>query len=861
MRDRFLRACADLACSRPKAVLVASALLAVLSAAAAARWLEMDANTDHLIDPDRPYMRDYRAFLEDFGDLESLVVVLEDNGDPSTMGPAVDDLARRLRGIPDLLAVHHAILPHEQRRMAIRGMTDEELEGFNLMSDAFPAWLVDDDGSAAMDAAIHWLDEVDEPLRSRNERERLGAAAFATLNLFAWPDEKSGIDALIAPLSPHYLRSKSGRFWFIEIMPEKDYGSLAVIDAPLARIRRILDGFRDEYPSIAVGLTGKPVLQADEMRTTDDDMRRASIIAVILVGLLFMVMVRGWLRPALAMVALLVAIAWTFGWTTLVVGRLNLLSIVFTLILVGIGVDFGVHVLVRFQEERGRKGLSDAMRSALLTSGRGNISGAVTSSVAFFMTFFTDFRGLQELGIVAGSGLILCLLSMLLVFPALLALVDGRFPVPPPGPRTRLDDVLRKFDGFNRGRPILVLGAVLALTLAFLPRAAHLDFDGNVLELQATGLDSVRWEHRVLEDDASASWFAAVIVDSERELARKVEAARKRPAIGQVTSLLDVVRPLDSKRQSIYEGLRDLPADGSHPGTPSRWNAGTLRKAVDLLKGLARKAAFISPGDAARLRDLGRRLLHRARVLEDDADHRQKVVARVARGRRAVGLMLEGLRAPLRDALPEALRRRLVSPSGRLLLSLYPRENIWNEAPMERFVTAVRDVDPRATGVPITHYSSIQDMRRGFVTAALLAALGVLVIVFLDFRKLGPSLAAILPVSLAFLWLTSLMGWSGIDFNLANFFAVPILIGIGVDGGIHLVHRYRENGDFGATRRAILLTNLTSLIGFGCLLLASHRGLRSLGLIMALGCAACLVATLAVLPPYLHATGGKRRRG
>ena len=857
MRDRVLRACADLACHRPKTVLVTAVLLAALSAAAATVWLEMDANTDHLIDPDRPYMRDYQAFLDDFGDLESLVVVLEDNGDEAAMEKAVDALADELGQIPDLLAVHHAILPREQRRISARAMTDEELADIARLREAFPAWLAQDDGTTALATAIHQLRRLNGSLLSREEQETLGAAAFATLNLFAWPDETNDFEDLLRPLPTEYFRSKSGRFWFIEIMPEKDYGSLAVIDRPLAAIREVLRRFRRDHPDISAGLTGKPVLQADEMRTTNDDMSRASIIAIILVGLLFMVMVRGWLRPALAMVALLIAIAWTFGWTTLVVGRLNLLSIVFTLILVGIGVDFGVHVLVRFQEERRNKGLSLAMRSALLTSGRGNISGAITSSVAFFMTFFTDFRGLQELGIVAGSGLILCLVAMLLVFPALLALVDAKFPVAQPPAAGRLDRVLRGFDAFNRRRPLLVLGVVLALTLAFLPQAAHMGFDGNVLELQATGLDSVRWERRVLEDDASASWFAAIITTSEEELAKKIAATKGRPAIGQVTSLFDVVRPTSLRREALFDQLRAVVPTVAASPPPPAWNPATLESAVDILKSMAKKAALVSPDDVKALRDLGRRLLHRAAVLKREPMGRAQVVQRVERARNTVKLMLEGLRAPLREALPKALRARLVSPSGHYLLSLFPRENIWDEIPMEHFVSAVRKIDPKATGVPITHYSSIQDMRRGFVTAALLAALGVLVIVFLDFRKLGPTLAAILPVSLAFLWLTSLMGWAGVDFNLANFFGVPILIGIGVDGGIHLVHRYREGGGFGATRRAILLTNLTTLIGFGCLLLASHRGLRSLGLIMALGCAACLVATLMVLPPALYATRRK----
>lgn len=197
-----------------------------------------------------------------------------------------------------------------------------------------------------------------------------------------------------------------------------------------------------------------------------------------------------------------------------------------------------------------------------------------------------------------------------------------------------------------------------------------------------------------------------------------------------------------------------------------------------------------------------------------------------------------------------------MAPSGRFLVSLHPREDVWDIEAMDRYITAMRRVDPEVTGAPITHFESIADMKRGFGRASLLALVVVFALVLIDFRRLGPALLAMVPLTVGFLWLLAAMGLSGIHFNLANFFAVPILIGIGVDNGVHLVHRILEGGSdrhaFGSTHRGVCLTSATSFIGFGGLCLASHRGLQSLGEVMALGCVTCLLATLFVLVPLLR---------
>lgn len=870
MRDRVLEILADLAIRRPRLVLGLALLIAVLSGAYAAAELRMNANTDDLIAPDRPYMKRYRAFIDEFGDLESIfAVVAAPPGREAEARTAVDELAARIATHPELPRPHCRIEAEEQTRLAAWNMDLDQLRGLVDAGAAIGLLRAGVGAEALARDALGRAEELGRSILPGRQRELGASLVLSAQALSALVQGGRGERELGGLLvgEPRYLVSETGRLHFVELLPAKDYGTLEVIERPLELLRLEIAAVMAAHPDLEIGLTGKPVLQADEMKTTDRDMTRSSIVAIVLVALLFMLVIGNVRRPFLAVVTLLIAITWTFGLTTLVIGQLNLLSIVFTLILVGIGIDFGVHVIARYQEERSRAEREPALRAALRQVGRGNTSGAITTSLAFFMALLTDFRGLQELGFVAGTGIVLCLLAMSVVLPALLVLFD-RGPVRSGG---RLADLAGRLEPrFLFRRPILSLSLFAALTLAVTPFVELPGFSGNVLELQATGLDSVRWEHRVLEDSAAASWFGAAIADDLDQLQDFVTRARGEDAVGEVLSALDFVpRPEASRRELLDRLVTAAARPELQPTTPEPLSAATTKELARALRALAGKAEGLAPAEeVAMLAALALDVARIARTLESDDDaalerFRGRVESRLAEFGEAFDLIVDGAGSPIPALLPEALRHRLVAPSGRYLASIHPRQNVWDIGNMKNFVAALHRVDAEVTGVPLTHYLSIIDMHEGFERAALYALAAVLLVVGLDFRR-GLAIAlAVTPLVIGAIWLLQAMGLFGISFNLANFFSVPILIGIGVDNGIHLVHRFREGGPdrlrFSATHRGVFLTSATSLIGFGCLAFASHRGLQSLGLVMAMGCAACLLAALSILPSLLALVDRRNR--
>jgi hypothetical protein len=750
-----MRRLAALVTGWPRAVVAASVVLAILGAWLGAFHLKIDSNTDSLIAPERPFMRAYRAFLHEFGDLEGVVIAVDPKGDDAAAKAAVDALAARLGQLdarlgqldekPFVQSWAASIAPDEQWRMASWAASDAELKAMSAEADAI--------------------------------------ADVARGNVAAHPVVAA---ALSAARPREYLRAPEGKLLFVEAMPVKDFSLLDPVGEPIAAIRAAVDAVRAEHPAVEIGLTGKPVLQHDEMATANRDMAVASAISLVIITALFVVIFRGVRRPLLAVLAFGIAAGWTYGAATLLVGHLNLLSTVFMLVLVGAGLDYGVHVISRYGEFRRAHPPAESVALAVRHIGPGTLAGAAGSAAVFFGAIFTDFGGLRELGVIAGAGLLLCALSMVTVLPALLVLLDRKDtpsarPPRPPSPRKP----------WPRG---LALAAALLPIVACLPLIpGGLRFESNLLELQSQHLESVQWEKRIFADSASASWFAASTAESLDAVATLSDKARRHPEILRAESVLDV-----------------LPRD-----TPER---AALRAKV-----AAAGAGIASPRDDA------------------------------PRAVRAAWEIVRGAGLTMRDALPDAIAPRLVSPGGAYLVRYIPRDDAWDEEPLARFVDAVRAVDRMVTGVPITQLESIRDMRRSFIDSSVWALIAVTLIAWISFRALLPALLATATVVAGVGMTIGLLPVFGSHLNLANFFAIPMLIGLGIDSAIHIIHRFREDpANARPTIRAVAFTALTTAIGFGALVLADHRGMQSLGLAMGVGSVACMYVACVALPLSLR---------
>jgi hypothetical protein len=863
-------------------------LIAFLSAAAggllAATTLDLDADTNSLIADDRPFMKTYRAFLDEFGDLEYLYVVVDAGTPPDkeTAQAAVHELVTRLRANADLPGVYGEITGNDQWRLAPRAMELSELQGLLDASDAFAPLLANETPTAILQQADEALAQLLSGglTMAEDKAKRLGARSLFLLEAItaAPPSARDAQTefALAYPRAPEYLTSDTGRMYFIEIMPHKDFGSLAVIEKPLEEIRATMSEVQALHPAISIGLTGKPVLQADELATTQVDMTRASIVALAIISILFMIVFRGVRRPVLAVLAFAAAFGWTYGVAALLVGRLNLLSMVFMLVLVGVGLDYGVHTVARWNEARRRMRAHEAVQHVMQTAVVGNMTGALISAGVFLLALLTAFQGLRELGTIAGIGLLLCVLAMTFILPALLFLTERNRGVETDHPSSRAAS--NKAVGFlaSARRPFmliaLVLAAIVSVLFVFIV-PERINFESNLLKLQATGLESVEWEHRLFEDDTSASWFAAVIVDSIQDIPPVVEKAKQEPEVGRILSALDLVAEPSEERAILREAFARAadPPSETTSDSPDLLDPKLLSRVEDRVRTLASFARGRAPdADIERMHAIADRLKAQHEVLSGgDGIHavnmQSRLDAALANTANAIRQMGFGARGTLRESLPGALRARFVSPGGRFLILLQPAENIWEYAPMASFVAAIRDIDPDATGVPITQFESMNDMANAFTTMAIGAVFVVGCLIWLDFRSISATLFCMGSLAMGLLWTIGALALGDIPINLANFFAIPILVGLSASGSIHIMHRWRQmqsSGEtrYGATIRAVTLTACTTGIGFGALLFARHKGLESLGWVMAIGSLACLLTAVLVLPILLEIAPDRLRK-
>ena len=891
MLNHLLKSLAALVVLHPRLTIGVYLALAAASVPAA---MKIDFRTDQndLVAADLEYNRRYLDFLEEFGDLEFLYVVIEVGDDERAALAAARDAKERIERLEEHVdwALHR--VPAEALRYGILHRDEEDLKtlGEALAANSELLGILGKtdrlEGLFAFFARLLDPEDISKRFEGGGGKSEGLAVAAGALSLMEH-SLKTTLDTLegrqaasLARLLEEeqggslrergYLATENEKFLLVEILPKKNTSTLELIREPLREIRRELAEVRRSHPGVQLGLTGRPVLQADEMMTTDKDMKLATLAAFGGVLLLFVIFFRRLRRPLLCIVTLAVAILLTFALTSMTIGYLTLLSIVFAAMLVGLGIDFGIHFTARYQEELAKENsVPEAVRKTIETTGHAIVVGGITTAAAFYMTLLVDFKGLRELGFIAGSGVLICLFSMITLLPALILLFEGA-----PGKTPSANAIRIPLLELPARRPIPVIAISAALTIGGLFCLEGLPYNPNLLELQDEDLDSVIYERLLIDDSDFSTWYAAFIARDLDDVLEKKQALDALPdkIVAKTESVLDYIPTGQPDKieqlKTVREVLRGIEIPGAAGDVDLPALKGSLERLQENLFGLA---DTISQAAEEATGKFAGRLLAAA----DGAGEIIDLLSGTAPpGAVKLGSFqqtwigdLKGLLKSLRSALlaeepitpgnlPDILRKRFVSREGdRFIVYAYANEDLWQEESMNRFIKAMRNIDPMVTGAPVQVHESARRMREGFEKAALYSYGIVLLFLLLELRSLRMTLMAMVPLTIGLLWLLELLPLLGLDFNLANFFALPILIGCGVDGGVHIVHRFRETHSASTVGRttaaAVTLSFLTTIIGFGAMATASHRGVASLGLMMIAGLGCVLAATVFLLPALL----------
>jgi uncharacterized protein len=886
---RHLRRLVRFACRRPRATVLAAVLLAIASVGYALTTLTFATSTRALLPASKPYIERYVQYDREFGELDDLAIVVEAGSLQEAIVYA-GRLVRELRaarvplarvayridpkqfegrallylGLDHLREIRDRIFDYQDfmEAFAARPTLDQLVGGVaTQLAEAFVGGFLDlglSEGKGALD--LKFVHDLIAQISTRLDHPAPYRSPWGAL--FSVGGDSAGAG---------YFLSDDQRLLFILAEPGSEAGSFTGNRAAIEGVRATVERLNREFPGIHVGVTGKPALSNDEMAAAFGDSQRATYLAF---GLTLALLIGAFLRvgkPLIMLAVLTLSLCCAIGAATLVIGHLSLFSVMFISIVIGIGIDYGIYFLFRYEEELflGRN-LREAIEITAARTGPGMLLGAVTAAATFYVLLLTDFRGVQELGFISGTAILLAWVAMMTVFPAALVLVDRRHADRPRGSVPRaiaLESIHVPLVDRITGHPRTVLAVAAGLTVAALLALGWVQFDYNLLNLQAEGTESVTWEKKILATSGRSGFAAMSSADTLDELRRKQEAFRHLSSVSEVDSALLLIPDHQAEKQKVIADFAPIVAP-VRVNRPMRLELDRLIAALEALKRRFDVAAGESaPGDTQReltrtAEDIGRLVLKLRQIDPETAVASLELLQRqVYRDFVTSFQRLQANLSPrpvgLADVPPE-IKRKFISAGGRFLLQIHPAVDIWDRDGAARFVSDLRTVDPDVTGTPIITHEAILLMERAYKQGTLYAVLVVSALTALVLRRFRQTLLALLPLALGLVWTVGLMYVFDLKFNLGNVFGLPLILGAAAEYGLNILMRYIEGREHGgplvarSTIMGVLVSGLTTVVGFGSLMLAHHRGIFGLGLLLSLGTAASLIAALIVLPVLLR---------
>ena len=677
--------------------------------------------------------------------------------------------------------------------------------------------------------------------------------------------DQEGVD------SDGYLVTTDGEHHLVIVYPEIESDEGRDLEPLVEELRAIRDEVLARAPEgITADLTGLPAISVDELQVVEEGLSRSSVATTAGIFGLCLILFRSMRQTVVALLPLLPGVVLSLAAVALLYDDLNLITSSFVAVLLGLGIDFSVHFIARRNEEvRDGRSEVEALQTALRRTGPGIMTGALVTAAAFLTTASTDFTAYGELGIITAIGLVVIMLATFFLLPPLMVIGRGerktRAAPEPPGLRAAAA-------GIRRYRFVLVVFAVsAAIAGAFSLRT--IEFDSRYFGFLPERTESARALVQLEYDPVASPVFAALTAESIEEARAKTEQLRKMSTVAGVQSPTDLLPELTEHQLDVL--ARSFEAFGRDPNfealAAQKLTAPQLRPVVlDLADTLDEvRYALESAGLPTEGAEKAARAYHRLHERLGQLD--EAGTERLAALHADLVEILEPAWTTARDVaqrggyvpsdLPELFARRFASKDRQAVaIFAVPAGEFWEVEVADAFAADVRSVDPDAAGLAMIHVEHGQMILAGFKRAALLAAGIIVVLLVVDFRRFGDAMLALLPTALGWLWMLGAMALIGLEFDVANIVALPLVLGIGIAFGVHMMHRLREEAQdhvasieevVRGTGGAIVVAALTTMVGFAGLTVADYGGMKSLGAVMVLGIASCLAATVFILPAVL----------
>lgn len=826
----------------PRLVLAAYSVL-IAGAVWAATGLAVDTDSSKMLSPDLPFQSRALALREAFPDQKTALLVVIRAPDADRADLMTAKIAERLQGAPGIERVFApAIDPFFQRNGLLYLSVEEFDAQMTRISES--ANLIA--GLRADQSLGGFLSALDQARRlaeggGRSEdlsaiyteaAQVLGAAADGRVVPFGWSAAFSG-DTDEGPI----LR-------VINVAPALDFNVLNPAKPALRAIEAVIAEIAPP-PGVEIGVTGDPALRAEELRSVTAKIFWSLALSLIFVALVLWLALGTVGRALLGLGSLLATLVLTTGFAAIAVGSLNLISIAFIVLMVGLGIDFAIHFLAHLDEKAGTPD-----REPIVATGRSIgpalLLAAGSTALAFLAFTTTDFVGMAQLGLIGGIGVLIAFGVSLTLIPAIVALRPNLAR----GQARGLHRMRR--GGLPGGRmiaPLVVLAGAVACW-----QAVDARFDADPMNLRDPGSGSVQSFGWLVEQPGLSPLRVAVLAGSPDEAAEVAGQLKGLETVDSAIWLGDLV-PADQLQKL---DLLDLAWPSlQHAAEGSAEDLAESREITPAALAKALRASEAQTQGAGELADALDAYAAAPDALPQ-ADLEQALFASfpLLQGRLSAMLQMDEVSA---ETLPEALANRYRSASGAYLVEVLPKADIRDALVRGAFVRDVQAEMAEATGAPAQIEGAATTVAQAMIQAVLIAGIGAALLALITLRSVFLTAAIVLPVGLAGAVCMAASVVLNMPFNYANVIVLPLIIGIGMDTGIHLALRTREEGSVfdTATPMAAFYSALTTIAAFGTLGLSDHRGTASMGILLAIGLCATVVMCFALTPPLARMIRGR----
>lgn len=649
---------------------------------------------------------------------------------------------------------------------------------------------------------------------------------------------------------------------FIIVWPYLDYTALNPIKAALNHIRAAKAAVvqQPDLEDVSIRVTGNLALRVENLISIRKGIGLAASASFIMVALVLALGLRSTRLVVISLITLLIGLIWTLGFAMAAVGRLNIISVTFVVLFIGLGIDYSIQYCLRYKELiQAGSAHAHAIQHTMGETGNALLLCSATTAIGFYAFVPTAYTGASELGLISGTGMFINYLANITVLPALLHLWRPRIVKNVERPHAFGAAIVRLPNRFPR--TVVILATVACLGgVALLPRVY---FDYNPLNLNNPRAESVQTAKELLNTQESSLWTISVLLDSADGANRLAKRLEKLPVVKKTVTLSDLVPTMQEQKIELIEEMAlfmpSIPPDLHIVTYPTDETIMSIEDFRDSLVKFSQNAS----GDLA----VAHALLGHIDSLCDQLRHSNMDTEIVGHMETALLLPLNRLLKHLAQLmrptaftaaqLPQELKDQYVS-QGQYRLQIFPRENLNDLQTIKRFVTDVQQITPLATGTPVGIVGAGQAVSLAFLQAFIIAIAAITILLALVTRRTIEVLLILMPLFVSLGLTAGATVLFSIPFNFANIIVAPLLLGIGVDYAIHLIYRFRvepmtrDNILQTSTARGVLFSALTTIVSFGSLSFSAHQGIAGMGIMLTVCITIMIGCILVLLPALLH---------